>query len=317
MTVFLFHTIVYALSFLGIWFGAGMILTAIQKIARNLRLPAFTVSFFLLGILTSLPEMAIGSTAVLSGTPSIFVGNLLGGVVVLFLGVIPLLGIFGGGVSVPKQLDQKRLVATLVVALAPAFLILDKQLSRWEALFLIVLYIMLLLFFSFKQSIPETIKSKMKKKKKFKGSDFLKVIVGMGLLVLCSNRIVDSTIYFAQLWHISAFFVSLVIVSVGTNLPELALAFRSILKGKKEIALADYLGSASANTFLFGVFTLLHGKPISLPTPFMQQFVFLVIGLVLFFFFARSKDRLSWKECVVLFGGYLFFVWLELNNIAK
>lgn len=316
MNPLLLHLIIYVACFFFVWYGAGIILKSVHRLADKLHLPAFTLSFFLLGILTSLPEIAIASSSVINDMPSIFVGNLLGGVIIMFLGVIPLMGVLGGGVNIPKQLDQKHLLATLIVVLAPAFLILDKELSLWEAWLLIFLYGLLFLFFSFKQTLAEKIHTKIKKKREFRLHDFFKIIVGVVLLVFASNQIIKSTLFFADLWSISPFFVSLVVVSVGTNIPEISLVFRSIMHRKKDIALADYLGSASANTLLFGVFTLIYGKPISLPNPSMQRFIFLTVGLVLFFFFSKSKNRLSWKECFVLLCGYCMFIWLELRVVT-
>jgi len=46
-------------------------------------------------------------------------------------------------------------------------------------------------------------------------------------------------------------------LSVGTNLLELSITITSIWKKHKEVAFGDYLGSAAANTFLFGVLTLM------------------------------------------------------------
>ncbi|KKR81560.1 MAG: Na+/Ca2+ exchange integral membrane protein, partial [Candidatus Daviesbacteria bacterium GW2011_GWC1_40_9] len=101
--------IIYIVSFVTIWVGSGLIVSSANKIAHKLRLPAFIISFVFLGILTSTPEMAVGLTAVASGTPLIFIGNLLGGVPILFFLLVPMLAIFGGGINLNHKLGNKTL----------------------------------------------------------------------------------------------------------------------------------------------------------------------------------------------------------------
>lgn len=307
----------YVLCFFLVWIGAGLIVSPISELSKSWKLSRFIISFFLLGILTSLPEITISSIAILNNDPVIVAGNLLGGVIVMFLGVIPLLGLVGNGVKLPRQLSKKQLVMTLLVVVAPAFLTADQKLGQWEALFLILLYLSLFVMYSFKQSFFEKIKTGVAKQRKNSVKLLGKILLGIGILIAASNQIVNSTLFFADFLKISPFFVSLIIVALGTNIPEISIVFRSVVSGKKDIALADYLGSASANTLLLGIFTLLHGKTIQLPNHFFQRFSFLAVGLLLFFCFARSRDTISRKESAVLLILYLGFVVFELVLIAQ
>jgi len=257
--------------------------------------------------------MSIGAAAVIHGDPEIFAGNILGGVMVLMLGVIPLLGLAGGGVTIPKQLDKRQLMLTMAVIAAPALITADQQLNPLKGAILLFLYGLLFFSTSFKQSLLEKVASSIKKNQRKKiGWLLTKILLGMIILVLASNQIVDSTLYFAKVMDISPFFLSLIVISIGTNIPELSIVFRSIFQKRKEVALADYLGSASANTLLFGLFSIIYGKTIFLPNHFWQRFAFLASGLILFFMFARSKRRLSRKESAFLLLIYVVFVIFEL-----
>lgn len=311
------QALIYFLCFILVWIGAGLVVSTISELSKTWKLPTFIISFFLLGILTSLPEITISTIAVLENDPVILAGNLLGGVIVLFLGIIPLLGIMGNGVRMPGQLNKYHLMLTLLVIVAPAFLTADQKLERWEAVLLIILYLGLLIMFSFEQSLFEKVKTGLSKRRNNSLVIFLKIIVGIGILIGASNQIIDSTIFFAEYLEISTFFVSLIVVAFGTNIPEISIIFRSIVNKKKDIALADYMGSASANTLLLGVFTLVYGETIQLPNHFFQRFSFLFIGLVLFFFFARSKNTLSRKESAVLLTLYVGFILFEIFVIAN
>lgn len=235
----------------------------------------------------------------------------------MFLGVIPLLGLVGNGVKMPTQLNKKQLIITLLVVVAPAFLTADQKIGQYEAIFLILLYLSLFVMFSFKQSFFEKIKTGIISRKKNSMGHLFKIVLGVSILIGASNQIVNSTLFFADMFKISPFFVSLIVVALGTNIPEISIVFRSVLSGKKDIALADYLGSASANTLLLGIFTLMHGETIQLPNHFFQRFSFLAVGLILFFFFARSRNTLSRKESAILLSLYLGFIMFEMLLIAR
>ena len=101
------------------------------------------------------------------------------------------------------------------------------------------------------------------------------------------------------------------VLSLGTNFPELSLALRSVLSGTKEVALGDYMGSASVNTLLFGIFTLLSGGEALQIDNFFFTLVFILVGLGLFYLFTRSKDMISRKEGLVLLFLYILFVIFE------
>ena len=128
----------YIVSFVFIWIGAGLIVSSTSKFSKRLKLSSFAFSFVVLGLLTSTPEFSVGLQAVADRDAQIFVGNLLGGIIVLFLVVIPLLAIFGNGIRLKHQLDRNTLLLTLGVILAPSALVLDKRVTNLEGILMIV-----------------------------------------------------------------------------------------------------------------------------------------------------------------------------------
>lgn len=311
------HLLVYALSFVVVWFGSGLVVSSISNLAKTFKLPAFTVSFFLLGIFTSLPEIAIGTLSIINDDPMIYIGNLLGGVIVIFLLIIPLLGLIGGGVKIPKALNQKDLLLILAVVTIPTLLTLDNKLARWEGGLLLTAYSLLFVFISKRQSLAEKISQSFKKKKKPWKKLILKTGIGVILLFAASQQIINSTLFFSDVLRISPFFMSLLVVSLGTNIPELSIVIRSVLQKQQDIALADYLGSAVTNTLLLGILTLVYGKSVTLPNHFLQRFILLICTLSLFFFFSRSKNTLSRLESLLLLIGYGVFLFIEVLPILN
>lgn len=301
---------IYLFSFLCIWYGAGLIVSSVDHFSRRLHLSAFAISFIVLGVLTSIPEFAIGLTAVAEHDPEIFVGNLLGGLPVLFLLVIPLLAILGRGINLKHQLDSKSLLVTIIVILLPSVLILDKKITTLEGVFFLVIYGLLLVFIGKNHGIFDRSGKHHLNRKAYSYRDMLKVLVGIGIVFVSSQVIVDRTLYFSESLAISSFSISFLALSLGTNLPELFIAIRSIVWGKKDVAFGDYMGSASANTMLFGLFTLLSHGQVVVATGFFSIFVLIATGLSLFFIFSRSKNAISRMEGVMLLLVYgVFMLW--------
>ena len=302
----------YVFAFLLIWFGSGMIVTSVDRLAHKLNLSSFVVSFFLLGILTSVPEISVGVNSLIDKKPEIFVGNLIGGIVVIFLLIIPLLALLGDGVKLVHQLEKDNLIFALVVIAAPSMFALDGTISLAEGLFSILLYADLVYIVEKRKGLLERIKDNLVHNKNHIVNDLIKIVLGVGTVFVASRYIVDETIYFSNLFQVSPFLISLIVVSLGTNLPELSLVIRALLLKKKEVALGDYLGSAAANTVIFGGLILANGASTVVPNHFLQTFIFIAGGLLIFYIFSRSKNDISREEGLVLLLGYLLFLFVEI-----
>ena len=80
--------------------------------------------------------------------------------------------------------------------------------------------------------------------------DYLLLVVGLGLLLLAANYLVDSSVAIAQRAKISNFIIGLTIVGIGTSAPELFVSVSSALSGSGDIAMGNVIGSNVANVFL-------------------------------------------------------------------
>lgn len=80
--------------------------------------------------------------------------------------------------------------------------------------------------------------------------DYLFFFLGLGLLLLGANYLVDSAVAIAQRAKISNFIIGLTIVGIGTSAPELFVSIQSALTGHGDIAMGNVLGSNIANVFL-------------------------------------------------------------------
>lgn len=302
----------YVASFFAIWFGTGLIVRSIDGFSRKLKISQFAISFFVLGILTSIPEMAVGVTSIAERRPGIVVGALLGGIIVIFFLVIPLMAIIGKGLKLGTELSKTNLLFTFAALLLPMVYVLDKKITSAEAIFSILVYVILFFLMQRKDGILDNSNHKLMKLKSYSLIDLFKTIAGVGLVFASSQIIVQKTIVFSEIFRVSPFVISLIFLSVGTNLPELSLGIRSILSRKKDIAFGDYVGSAAANTAILGVMVLLNGGEIQTETNFKLTLTFALIGLGAFYYFAKSHRDISRKEGLALLIIYVAFVLSEV-----
>lgn len=307
----LYHILFYIVLCVALWVGSGLIVSAVDRFAHKLNLSPFSSSFFILGILTSLPEIAVGISAVTKQQPDIFVGNLLGGIPVLFLFIIPILAILGNGIRITHDLTPTRLLIAFVVIAAPSMFVLNGVVSNLEGVLCIVFYCVLFFILERTHGVMALFSKKQTTKRTFGGSVMFKICIGTVLIFFAGHYILGETMYLATYFGLSPFFVSLIVLSLGTNMPELSVALRSIVQKKKDIAFGDYMGSAAANTLLFGIYTLsIAGYAFGVKNS-LTTFIFIAGGLGLFYFFSRTKKDISRTEGVLLLALYVLYIFFE------
>ncbi len=304
--------IIYLAAFFFIWIGADLLVNSVVRLAHKLNLSSFAVSFFVLGILTSIPELSVGISSIIDKDPQIFVGNLIGASFMLFMLIVPILAIFGNGIKLAHQLTERNLIFSLFVILTPIIFISDGIITRKEGLFMILIYSLLFYFIEKRKGLLEKVHDRLFDGTKEGPVDLGKIVLGSIIVFLSSKILVDKTIYFANVFGISPFLISLLLLSVGTNLPEFSIVVDSIFKKHKEVAFGDYIGSAAANTFLFGFLALING-PFTIESGyFFLTFILFALGIVLFYVFSRSKKDISRQEGIALLLVYVFFIVFEL-----
>lgn len=306
------------ISFGGLWYGSGLVVEAVKHMAKRLNIPSFAFSFFVLGMLTSIPELAVGINSISENKPEIFVGTYLGGVIVTFLLVIPIMAILYKRVHVRKHLSGGNLLVVLGIISAPALLTLDQTITNTEGFIMIALYVTLFYIVRTKSNVFRRVGRMVEKATKHhdvKQNMALRLIIGASLVFISSRVVVTQTIYFSETYNVSAFILSLLVLSLGANLPEIALAIRSYSSKAEDVAIGDYIGSAAANTLLFGMFTLINNGEVVTGKSFFIPWLFIVVAMLAFFFMTRGKSDLTRKEGLMLVGLYALFIASEVASL--
>lgn len=308
-----YNVILFIIGCLILWKASGLVVYGVENFSKNLQLSSFATSFLILGILTSVSEMSVGINAILDKNPEVFVGNLIGGSFVILLLIIPMLAIFNKGIALQGHLNPQRLLMFLFIILCPSLLVLDGIVTRYDALLLVLLYGLFFYFFHEQHPILNSITSMEPNEKNLK--NIAKIVLGVVLIYISAQILVDKTIFFAHFSHIPPFLISLIILSIGTNLPEIVIAINSIRKSHSHIAFGNYVGSAAANTLLFGIFVFINGPFLINSQTFEHTFYIITFGYFLFFLFAKSKDRITASEGLILLITFLFFFLFQTSEI--
>ncbi len=307
------HLLIYLFSFAGIWIGSGVVVRAVERLSRTLRVSSFMVSFLILGFFTSISELSVGVNSILANDPEIYVGNLIGASIVLFMLLIPILAVIGRSIHITPEFQGFNLPASLVVIALPVVLALDGSIGKIDAVISLVLFGLLLISIQAKKGILNNLKRFNEKEEIRLGKELLQILFGIAVIFIASRFAVEQTLYFSDVLGVSPFLISLLVIAIGTNIPELSLAVRSIFMRNHQVAFGDYVGSAAFNTFLLGALTLFHGKTVFLNNSYVVSLLFLVVGLLTFYHFARTKNTISRLEGLVLLILYAAFLFTEIK----
>lgn len=157
--------------------------------------------------------------------------------------------------------------------------------------------------------------------------DYLLLVVGLGLLLLAANYLVDSSVAIAQRAKISNFIIGLTIVGIGTSAPELFVSVSSALSNSGDIAMGNVIGSNVANIFLilgvtaticpFAIERLQRRRDIPFLI-FATLFVTLIASdSVLPGFTENSLNRLDGIVLLICFVGYMGWVVVQKGKDPK
>ena len=159
--------------------------------------------------------------------------------------------------------------------------------------------------------------------------DYLLLVVGLGLLLLAANYLVDSSVAIAQRAKISNFIIGLTIVGIGTSAPELFVSVSSALNkvpNNGDIAMGNVLGSNIANIFLIlGVTATI--LPFSIERlQRVRDIPFLIVMSVLVMAIANdsivpglksSLNQLDGIILLIVFIGYMGWVVIQKGKDPK
>jgi cation:H+ antiporter len=236
--------------------SANVFIDAADTIARALGVSPFIIGMVVIGFGTSAPELCVSALSGMTGHSNLSLGNAYGSAIV---NIACILGIS----ALIRPLTVKPaiiFVAAPALALISAFSCLlvgaGGGFSRSDGLLELAVFLVLLplyCWFDQKSKGEEASgdKSAAPAWPAGKGAmlrAWVKLLVGLALLVGSSHVLVWGSVDIARALGVSELLIGLTIVAIGTSLPELASAVVSARKGEHEFVLGNIVGSNLFNT---------------------------------------------------------------------
>jgi len=303
--------------------SADLTLEALKSLTRKLHAKAFVVSAIILAIATSLPELFVGITSALEGSSNLSLGNILGANIANLSLVVGLSAMVSGGVFIHEKIVSKEILLAAGAGALPIFLFLDGTLSRVDGIILLAVYLAYATSF-FKVRFLEIGKHHLR------GRYFLRFVrhleeveqkadktlghlfVGIAALLFSANFIVKIAREFAEVSGIPIFVVGVVLLSLGTTLPEVVVSMESLKKGQPGVFFGNILGSLIVNsTLILGIVAVISPVRDGDLKNYLTTLIAFVIIFFLFWLFTRTKLRLERWEAGVLLAIYIVFVVVE------
>lgn len=299
--------------------GAEILVRYASALALRLRIPALVVGLTVVAFGTSAPELAISTMASVSGQADLAVGNVIGSNiynVLLILGISALVT----PLLISSQLvriDIPVMIGVSVLALAFAW---DGVISHWESvvfLFGLASYTMMQIVQGKRGQTEET--GAVSETSRGLAFILVMLIAGLGILIGGSKLFLDGAVGLARIFGVSELVIGLTIVAAGTSLPETATSIVAAVRGQRDIAVGNVVGSNVFNILgVLGVAGIVApaGIEVAPSTIYLDLPVMVVVAVACLPVFFANHTISRWQGGV-FFGyyiAYVFYLILDAQN---
>jgi cation:H+ antiporter len=301
-------------------FGADVLVKGASSLAGSLGISPLVIGLTVVAFGTSAPEMSVSVSSAFKGSAEIAVGNVVGSNicnVLLILG----LSAMAASLVVQKQLVRFDIPLMIYGSFIVFLMSIDGQISRLDGLLLfagIVAYTVFLILEARREGVAKTDSAEAIFVQPM-WKNVLYIAIGLLMLIVGSQWLVDGAVAIAKHLGLSELVIGLTIVAVGTSLPELATSVMASLKGERDIAVGNILGS---NIFNIGAVLGISGLVAPQGLPVAQSLLMvdipvmiLVALLCLPIFLANyTVTRLDGLAFLVSYAAYLVYIILAAQQ---
>lgn len=291
--------------------SADIVVKTLTRIAIFFKLSEFIIGFIVLAVATSIPELMVAITSALSKMPSLSLGDVLGANIIDLTLVVGVVIILSKGVKIRSEIARKDFIYIIMLSVLPLILMLDGVISRVDgAVLLAVFCLYLFKILGQRKSFRKTF-DHISKKAFF--ADLILLIFSLAILLFSVRVIVNFAVDIAAQLLIPPFLIGVLMLAVGTTLPELSSSIMATLSKLQELAIGDLLGSVVVNsTLVIGVAALIYPITTSFVL-FAISAVFMIFALLFFAYIAHTGRKIPLQAGVFLIVLYVLFIMLEIG----
>lgn len=316
------------IGIIGLYLGSGYVVESAKNIAEKLKVSQTLIGLTIISIGTSIPEIMtnlFSGLKVRSGIDAsgIAIGTNIGSDITQITFILGFTALFGTMYATKKLLRRDGLMVLFSIVLVFIMGITGFRFNFLEGAILLSIYLIYLYYVSKDEKFVGKIINELGNydKDNMKGyfKNGLLMAFGMAILIFASDLVVGSALQLAKIWGISQSFIGVMIIGVGTGLPELSTSLKAIFRNAGDISIGTLIGSNVTDPmFSLPIGAMAAGSVglsfdknlLFFDIPFW--FVASIIALLLF----RRNMRIGKEERnkgIVLICLYLLFVSLKLK----
>jgi cation:H+ antiporter len=323
------NLLLFVAGLVGLVLGANLLVRGASKLALSFGISPLVVGLTIVAFGTSAPEVAVSVGAVLDGKTDLAVGNVVGSNI---FNVLFILGI--SALITPLVVDRQLIRQEVPIMIGASLLLLavglDGRIGLFDAALLFALVVAYTVFL---------IVQSRRAGQAAAGDDEVPVLDntawdarlpaqlaliagGLVALVLGSDALVTSAVAFAKQMGVSDLVIGLTIVAAGTSMPEVATSITAALKGERDIAVGNVVGSNTFNILgCLGLSGLASGTAGLVLPPSVLTFdiwVMLAVALACLPVFMTGREIARWEGGVFLayYVAYVAYLILAAQQHA-
>lgn len=313
--------ILLALALYGVVKSADLFVDAMSSLASYLKVPTFIIALTVVAFGTSSPELAISFSSLISANGVLTLSNVVGANIVnvlLVLGVATVVH----PIKIKGTTTKKEIPMLILITMTFAVLFCDLYLSDYANVNTISRsdgIILILLFLLFVYYLKEVISTHRLKDTECSVPKFTKPltiiygIIGLVVLLINANQVVEVSTLLAKTIGISDKIIGMVIIGIGTSLPELVTSIITVKKGDFDFTIENIVGTNIFNIcVVLGLPVLIFGDIAAYGFGLIDMGV-LVFSTIILYFFSKTDRKISRIEGIamimlfLLYYGYVIF----------
>ncbi len=308
--------------------GAELLVRGASRLAGALGISPLVVGLTVVAYGTSSPEIAVSIRSALAGQADLAVGNVVGSNicnVLLILGVSSMIA----PLAVAQRLVRLDVPVIIGLSLLTYLFALDGTFGRLEGLLFTAgaaAYTVFLVWQSRRESAAIRAEYARELPSVRLGAagaatQVTLVVGGLALLLLGARWFLDGAIELAQSMGVSELVIALTVVAVGTSLPELATSVLAALRGERDIAVGNVIGSSLFNLLgVLGPAALLSPMGLTVSTAALRFDlpVMIAVAVACLPIFANGNQIYRWEGLIFFayYGAYTTFLIMDASRHA-
>jgi cation:H+ antiporter len=291
--------------------GAESLVRGASRLALAIGISPLVVGLTVVAFGTSSPETAIAIGAVVNGTTDIAIGNVVGSNI---CNVLFVLGI--SAIVAPLVVDSQVIRQEVPIMIGGSVLllafVLDGRLSVLDSSLLLIMLVLYIIYL-IRQSRAETkaVRDEYEVAVGKGGGHWAlqvgMIVGGLALLVFGADWMVDSAVKIARVLGVSDLVIGLTVVAAGTSMPEVATSLLAALRGERDIAVGNVIGSNTFNLLgCLGLSGIVSGEGLTIAPAVMHFDLWVMIAVAVACLPVFVAGRSIGRGKGLIFVGYYF-----------